>query len=109
MKSDSDSDTEIVKMARRTEEILVEVSENLRGLSTFNQQLLNQLNHLQGQGGQGGYGQAQRDEHGRTRQEAHREYLDFGKNRPTFERGKNRWTDFAQQFNRARADHRVTE
>ena len=51
----------------------------------------------------------QRDEYGRTAQEARRDYLDFAKSRPTFERGKNRWNDFAALFTAAKDDYAVTD
>ncbi|MBM3938855.1 MAG: hypothetical protein FJ333_09430 [Sphingomonadales bacterium] len=53
--------------------------------------------------------QPQRDHLGRTQLEARKDYLEFAKNKPTFERGKNRWVDFASQFDRARVDYGVTE
>jgi hypothetical protein len=55
------------------------------------------------------HGGGHRDAAGRTPQEARREYLEFSRNRPTFERGKDRWVDFALRFRRAKDDHGVTD
>ena len=42
--------------------------------------------------------QEERDQWGRTRKEARAEYLAFTRDRPTCERGRDRWVDFAVQF-----------
>jgi len=61
------------------------------------------------QAGQAPAQQEQRDEHGRTAREARKSYLDFLKNKPTFERGRDRWPDFANRFNARRRDYQVTD
>ena len=48
--------------------------------------------------------QGERDQWGRTRKEARAEYLAF-----TFERGRDRWGDFAVRFRGAARDYGVTE
>ena len=53
--------------------------------------------------------QEERDQLGRTRKEARAEYLAFTRDRPTFERGRDRWGDFAVRFRGAARDYRVTE
>ena len=53
--------------------------------------------------------QEERDQLGRTRKEARAEYLAFTRDRPTFERGQDRWGDFAVRFCGAARDYRVTE
>ncbi len=50
-----------------------------------------------------------RDIMGRTANEARRDYLDFSLKRPTFERGKTRWNDFAHLFRTASAGFAVTD
>ena len=42
--------------------------------------------------------QGERDQWGRTRKEARAEYLVFTRDRPTFQRGLDRWGDFAVRF-----------
>ena len=42
--------------------------------------------------------QGERDHLGQTRKEARAEYLAFTRDRPTFERGRDRWEDFAVRF-----------
>ena len=46
---------------------------------------------------------------GRTQKEVRQDYLDFAKNRPTFERGKSRWNDFAALFRAAKDDYGVND
>ena len=46
---------------------------------------------------------------GRTRREARKDYLCFTSDRLTFERGRDRWNDFAIRFQGAMRDHGVTE
>ena len=47
-------------------------------------------------GGPGGQGPVvERDHLGRTRSEARKDYLGFTRDRPTFERGRDCWNDFA--------------
>ena len=53
--------------------------------------------------------QEERDQLGRTRKEAREEYLEFTRDRPTFERGRDRWGDFAIRFHGAARDYGVTE
>ena len=53
--------------------------------------------------------QGERDQWGRTRKEARAEYLAFTRDRPTFERGRDRWGDFAVRFRGAARDYGVTE
>ena len=45
----------------------------------------------------------------RTRGEARKDYLCFTRDRPTFERGRDRWNDFAIRFQAAMRDHGITE
>ena len=51
----------------------------------------------------------ERDNLGRTRSEAKKDYLGFTRDRPTFERGRDRWNDFAIRFQGSMRDHRVRE
>ena len=51
----------------------------------------------------------ERDNLGRTRSEARKDYLGFTRDRPTFERGRDRWNDFAIRFQGSMRDHGVTE
>ena len=51
----------------------------------------------------------ERDHLGRTRSEARKDYLGFTRDRPTFERGRDRWNDFAIRFQGSMRDHGVTE
>ena len=53
--------------------------------------------------------QEERDQWGRTRKEALAEYLAFTRDRPTFERGRDRWGDFTVRFRGAARDYGVTE
>ena len=53
--------------------------------------------------------QGERDQWGRTRKEARAEYLAFTRDRPTFERGRDCWGDFAVRFRGAARDYGVTE
>ena len=53
--------------------------------------------------------QEEQDQWGRTRKEARAEYLAFTRDRPTFERGRDRWGDFAIRFRGAARDYGVTE
>ena len=63
------------------------------------EQLIHRLENIPVGGGAAGGGHAiPRDPHGRTEQEARKDYIDFCKLRPQFERGQGRWTDFAVQF-----------
>ena len=50
-----------------------------------------------------------RDVMGCTATEARRDYLEFLTKRPTFERGKTRWNDFAHLFTTARNGYAVTD
>ena len=42
--------------------------------------------------------QEERDQWGRTRKEARAEYLEFTRDQPTFERGRDSWGDFTVWF-----------
>ena len=53
--------------------------------------------------------QEELDQWGRTRKEARQEYLKFTRDRPTFERGRDHWGDFAVRFRGAARDYSVTE
>ena len=53
--------------------------------------------------------QGERDQWGRTRKEARAEYLAFTRDRPTFERGRGRWGDFAVWLRGAARDYGVME
>ena len=53
--------------------------------------------------------QEERDQWGRTRKEARAEYLAFTRDRPTFQRGQDRWGDLAARFRGAARDYGVTE
>ena len=48
--------------------------------------------------------QEEGDQMGRTKKEARAEYLAFTRDRPTFERGRDRWGDFAVRFRGAARD-----
>ena len=52
---------------------------------------------------------AERDAMGRTAMEARRDYLEFARRHPTFERGTSRWADFAGRFRRATQQHAVMQ
>ena len=51
----------------------------------------------------------ERDHLVRTRGEARKDYLCFTRDRPTFERGRDCWNDFAIRFQAAMRDHGITE
>jgi len=50
-----------------------------------------------------------RDEHGRTAEQARKDYREFSKVKPTFERGRDRWVDFARRFNGTKLEYGVTD
>ena len=50
----------------------------------------------------------ERDHLGRTHSEARKDYLCFTRDRPTFERGRDRWNDFSIRFQGAMRDHGQT-
>ncbi len=57
------------------------------------EQLIHRLENIPVGGGATGGGHAvPRDKHGRMEQEARKDYVDFCKLRPQFERGRGRWT-----------------
>ena len=93
-------------MAERPE---VAIQAILAGIRDMQQLKMQMADHLV-IGGQGGQGPAvERDHLGRTRSEARKDYLCFTRDRPTFERGRDRWNDFVIRFQGAMRDHGVTE
>lgn len=60
-------------------------------------EILNQLRSLSVRGSGGGNDE-DRDDQGRTSSQANRAALDFIRHCPTFERGKDRWSDFSARF-----------
>ena len=102
-------------MANQNAEVAVPLAEVTRRLiqqGEFNQGVqvafqgvqaaLERLNLGAGAGGQ-------RDQHGRTEEQARRDYREFSKIKPTFERGRDRWVDFARRFNGTRLEYMVTD
>jgi len=81
------------------------MARSLNEMMAFNRQLVEQM-RIMNQGRHGGEA-VERNARGWTPAEARREYLEFARNRPTFERGRGRWVDFAQRFDGARQDHGV--
>ncbi len=74
------------------------------------EQLIHRLeNILVGEGATGGGQVIPQDKHGRTEKEARKDYVDFCKLRPQFERGRGQWTDFAIQFSKIRNDFRIDD
>ena len=74
------------------------------------QQLNMQLADRMAGGGPLGQGLGvERDHLGRTRSKARKDYLCFTRDRPTFERGRDHWNDFANRFQGAMRDHGMTE
>ena len=50
-----------------------------------------------------------RDAQGRNEEQARRDYREFSKVKPTFERGRDRWVDFAHRFNGTRIEYGVND
>ncbi len=74
------------------------------------EQLIHRLENIPVGGGAAGGGHAiPRDKHGRTEREARKDYVDFCKLRPQFERGRGRWTDFAVQFSKIHNDFHIND
>lgn len=80
-------------------EVLQMIAGRLEQQATESHAVINRLN-------QGG---VPRDEQGRSAIERRKDYLDFAAKRPTFERGRNRWNDFAKLFTKAKNDYAVTD
>ena len=78
----------------------------IQNMQQVNMQL---ADRLAGGGALGQGPRVERDHLGRTRSEARKDYLCFTRDRPTFERGRDRWNDFAIRFQGAMRDHGVTE
>ena len=75
----------------------------------LNMQQLSLANRLAVEGLLEGEPQGEWDQLGRTRKEARAEYLAFTRDQLTFERGQDRWGDFAVRFRGAARDYGVTE
>ena len=92
-------------MSRNEQEALptlIEVTRRLVQQGEFNQGVQAALERLTiGAGLPVG---GQRDQHGRTEEQARRDYREFSKLKPTFERGRDRWVDFARRFNGTRLE-----
>ena len=79
-------------MADRPKVPIQAILAGIRDMQQLNMQLADRL----AVGGPGGQGPAvERDHLGRTRREARKDYLCFTRDRPTFERGRDCWNDFA--------------
>ena len=92
-------------MAERPEVAIKAILAGIRDMQQLNMQLADRLAMV----GPGGPGPAvERDNLGRTRSEARKDYLGFTRDRPTFERGRDRWNDFAIRFQGSMRDHGVT-
>ena len=93
-------------MAKRPEVAIQAILAGIQDMQQLNMQMAEQL----AMGGPGGQGPVmERDHLGRTRGEARKDYLGFTRDRPTFERGRDRWNDFAIRFQGSMRDHGVTE
>ena len=93
-------------MADRPEVAIQAILAEIRDMQQLNMQLADRL----ALGGPGGQGLAvERDNLRRTRSEARKDYLGFTRNRPTFERGRDCWNDFAIWFQGSMRDHGVAE
>ena len=93
-------------MVDRPEAAIQAILAGIQNMQQLNMQLADRLALV----GPGGPGQAvERDNLGRTRSEARKDYLGFTRDRPTFERGRDRWNDFAIRFQGSMRDHGVTE
>ena len=93
-------------MAERLEVAIQAILARIRDMQQLNMQLADRL----AMGGPGGPGPVvERDNLGRTRSKARKDYLGFTRDRPTFERGRDRWNDFAIRFQGSMRDHGVTE
>ena len=90
---------------RNFEGIAGNLTDRLAAMGQIQQELLERLRLTGALGVQ--QGEQPRDGLGRTQQEARRDRLAFSKNRPTFERGRDRWSDFALRFEGARRDYGV--
>ena len=89
-------------MVDRPEAAIQAILAGIQNMQQLNMQLAEHLALL----GPGGPGQAvERDNLGRTRSEARKDYLGFTRDRPTFERGRDRWNDFAIRFQGSMRDH----
>ena len=86
---------------------LIEVTRRLVQQGEFNQGVQAALERLTVGAGLPVGGQ--RDQHGRTEEQARRDYREFSKLKPTFERGRDRWVDFARRFNGTRLEYMVTD
>ena len=93
-------------MAERPEVAIQAILAGIRDMQQLNMQLADRLAMV----GPGGPGPAvERDNLGRTRSKARKDYLGFTRDRPTFERGRDCWKDFAIRFQGSMRDHGVTE
>ena len=93
-------------MAERPEVAIQAILAGIQNMQQLNIQLADRL----AGGGPLGQGPGVEQDHlRRTRSEAQKDYLCFTRDRPTFERGRDRWNDFAIRFQGAMRDHGVTE
>ena len=93
-------------MAERPEVTIQAILAGIQNMQQLNMQMADRL-AIGGPGGQGPV--VERDHLGRTRSEAREDYLCFTRDRPTFERGRDRWNDFTIRFQGSMRDHGVTE
>ena len=93
-------------MAERPEVTIQAILAGIQNMQQLNMQMANRL-AIAGPGGQGPV--VERDHLGRTRSDARKDYLCFTRDRPTFERGRDHWNDFAIRFQGSMWDHGVTE
>ena len=93
-------------MVDRPEAAIQAILAGIQNMQQLNMQLADRL-ALVGPGGPGPV--VERDNLGRTRSEARKDYLGFTRDRPTFERGRDCWNDFPIHFQGSMRDHGVTE
>ena len=89
-------------MAERPEVVIQAILAEIQNMQQLKMQL---ADHLAGGGPLGQGRGVERDHLGRTPREARKDYLCFTRDRPTFERGRDRWNDFAIRFQGAMRDH----
>ena len=93
-------------MAERPEVAIQAILAGIQNMQQLNIQLADRL----AGGGPLGQGPGVEQDHlGRTRSEAWKDYLCFTRDRPTFERGRDRWNKFAIRFQVSMRDQGVTE
>ena len=88
---------------------LVEVTRRLLQQGEFNQGVQNALTDIAATLERLTLGGGPRDAQGRNEEQARRDYREFSKVKPTFERGRDRWVDFARRFNGTRIEYGVND